>query len=488
MPTTNNYSYHINHQTSIMKKITFLALSTLLLASCSDDNAPQAPAGNGAISLSISGPVVLSRTSTSETDGVIKTSFVAGDEIGVSATGGAIAANVKHTVAADGSKLDPEQPIEIQYNVAAQLQAYSPYTAEATADGVTFNVKADQSADADFNASNFMTAKASVTKENPAASLTFTPRTALIYVEMAGALGENAESLTLCGMQSGLSWKSATDAVATQGDAADVKMYKVAGSQVFMAFVPAQSSIAGQPLFAITIGSNEYTYTPTGTIEFKANTVKRFKLTVNADATVNIESSVVSGSDWTEDGTDTENGEGEITRRYVELISAAEGDFTGKELATATGMQGAQAGWNAILNNSNSSTITISGDEAVIATDGGSWYQRALYFRAPNGKGTAHKYVLEFDVKGGTDIQVAVMRGQQAGAFTSNAYFEVGGATAAKVERTEAEYTHKSLQVDLSKISTGDVDFSTGIGVIFFAKDNAAQTHSIKNVSLIEIE
>jgi len=200
-----------------MKKITFLALGTLLLASCSDDNAPQAPAGNGAISLSISGPVVLSRTSTSETDGVIKTSFVAGDEIGVSATGGATATNVKHTVAADGSKLDPEQPIEIQYNVAAQLQAYSPYIAEATADGVTFNVKADQSADADFNASNFMTAKASVTKENPAASLTFTPRTALVYVEMAGALGENAESLTLCGMQTGLSWKSATDAVATQG-------------------------------------------------------------------------------------------------------------------------------------------------------------------------------------------------------------------------------------------------------------------------------
>ena len=80
------------------------------------------------------------------------------------------------------------------------------------------------------------------------------------------------------------------------------------------------------------------------------------------------------------------------------------------------------------------------------------------------------------------------MRGQETGTFTSNAYFAVAGNTAAKVEKTEADYTTKTLEVDLSKISTGNVDFSTGIGVIFFAKDNAEQTHYIKNVSLIEIE
>ena len=80
------------------------------------------------------------------------------------------------------------------------------------------------------------------------------------------------------------------------------------------------------------------------------------------------------------------------------------------------------------------------------------------------------------------------MRGQETGTFTSNAFFAVAGNTAAKVEKTVADYTTKTLEVDLSKVSTGDVDFSTGIGVIFYAKDNAAQTHYIKNVSLIEIE
>ena len=81
------------------------------------------------------------------------------------------------------------------------------------------------------------------------------------------------------------------------------------------------------------------------------------------------------------------------------------------------------------------------------------------------------------------------MRGQETGTFTSNAYFAVAGNTAAKVEKTEADYTTKTLEVDFSQISAGNVDFSTGIGVIFFAKENTAdQTHYIKNVSLIEVE
>lgn len=470
-----------------MKKLTFLALSAVLLASCSEENAPQNPAGGEAITLSVNGPVILSRTTTAEDGGILKTTFVAGDKVGVSATGGAIASNAEYTVASDGTALEGT-PITFQYNTGAEILAYAPYSADATAAGLTFSINTDQSLADNFNASNFMTAKASVTKDNPKASLSFIPRTALVYVEMAGTLGETAKALTLRGIQPSLKWTAATDATATEGEAADVVMRKVGETPVFMAFVPAQTTASDKPLFVITIGEREYSYTPTAAIDFKQNTVKRFKLTVNADETVNIESSVVSGTDWTEDGTTTESVDGEIVRRYVELISAEEGNFTGKALNEATGMQGAKEGWNAIIAGGNSSAISISGEEAVIATDGGSWYQRALYFRAPNAKGTAHRYMLEFDVKGGTDIQVGVMRGQQAGTFTSNAYFAVSGATAAKVESTKAEYTHKSLRVDLSQISTGDVDFSTGVGVIFFAKENTQQTHYVKNVSLIEIE
>ena len=266
-------------------------------------------------------------------------------------------------------------------------------------------------------------------------------------------------------------------------------MHKAADKSVFMAFIPAQTTTAGEQLFAITIGSDSYSYKPTGEIAFKEGTVKRFKLTVNADQTVNIESSVVNGTDWTNDGNATENESGELTRNYLELISVADGTFTGKTLNPITGLSGAQEGWNALIaGTDNSSTITIENDEAVITTNGGNWYQRGLYFRSPNGVGTQHRYQLKFDVKGGTDIQVAVMRGQETGTFTSNAFFAVAGNTAAKVEKTVADYTTKTLEVDLSKVSTGDVDFSTGIGVIFYAKDNAAQTHYIKNVSLIEIE
>lgn len=472
-----------------MKKFAFIAVSTLLLASCSEENAPVNPAENQAITLSISEPVVLSRTVTSETGNVLKTTFVAGDKIGVSATGGASATNAKFTVSADGTSLTTETPITFQFNTDAALTAYTPYV-EGTSANVTFSIKPDQTVADDFNASNFMTSKATVSKANPTASLTFSPRMTLVYVEMAGALGVNATNLKLRGIKPSLTWTASNDAVAADGDATDVTMHKAADKSVFMAFIPAQTTTAGEQLFAITIGSDSYSYKPTGAIEFKEGTVKRFKLTVNADQTVNIESSVVNGTDWTNDGNATENESGELTRNYLELISVADGKFTGKTLTPATGMQGAKEGWNAIIAN-NSSTITIEGDAAVIATNGGSWYQRALYFRTPNNINinTAHKYQLQFEVKGGTDIQVAVMRGQETGTFTSNAYFAVAGNTAAKVEKTEADYTTKTLEVDLSKISTGDVDFSTGIGVIFFAKENTAdQTHYIKNVSLIEIE
>lgn len=471
-----------------MKKFAFIAVSTLLLASCSEENAPVNPAENQAITLSISEPVVLSRTVTSETDGVLKTTFVAGDQIGVSATGGASATNAKFTVSADGTSLTTETPITFQFNTDAALTAYTPYAASESPN-VTFTIKPDQTVANDFNASNFMTSKATVSKANPTASLTFSPRMTLVYVEMAGALGVNATNLKLRGIKPSLTWTASNDAVAADGDATDVTMHKAADKSVFMAFIPAQTTTAGEQLFAITIGSDSYSYKPTGAIEFKEGTVKRFKLTVNADQTVNIESSVVNGTDWTNDGNATENESGELTRNYLELISVADGTFTGKTLNPITGLSGAQEGWNALIaGTDNSSTITIENDEAAITTNGGNWYQRGLYFRSPNGVGTQHRYQLKFDVKGGTDIQVAVMRGQETGTFTSNAFFAVAGNTAAKVEKTVADYTTKTLEVDLSKVSTGDVDFSTGIGVIFYAKDNAAQTHYIKNVSLIEIE
>lgn len=409
-----------------MKKFAFIAASTLLLASCSEENAPVNPAENQAITLSISESVVLSRTATSETENVLKTTFVAGDQIGVSATGGASATNAKFTVSADGTTLTTETPITFQYNMDAALTTYTPYV-EGTSANVTFSIKPDQTAADDFNASNFMTSKTSVSKANPTASLTFSPRMTLVYVEMAGELGVNATNLKLRGIKPSLTWTANNDAVVAEGDATDVTMHKAADKSVFMAFIPAQTTTAGEQLFAITIGSDSYSYKPTGAIEFKEGTVKRFKLTVNADQTVNIESSVAGVTDWT-DTSATENENGELTRNYLELISVADGTFTGKTLNPITGLSGAQEGWNALIaGTDNSSTITIENNEAVITTNGGNWYQRGLYFRSPNGVGTQHRYQLKFDVKGGTDIQVAVMRGQETGTFlVEDIYWQCG--------------------------------------------------------------
>lgn len=471
-----------------MKKIALIALSTLIITSCSDENTPAQPNEGNAIALSVSGPVVLSRTVTAENAGTITTSFVAGDEIGVTASGGATAVNVKHTVDADGSSLTGESPIAFELNIDAQINAYSPYVAEATASGVDFSVNADQTDATNFNNSNFLTAKATVSKDLPQASLSFTPRTALVYVEMAGELGTKTTGLSLCGMQPGITWNMASDAVTTTGTAVDVNMYKPSEAPVFMAFIPAQTSAATTPLFVIDVDGSEYVYTPSGDIDFKSNTVKRFKLTVNNDKTIYIESSVVDGTDWTEEGNEVVNEEDDITRRFIEIVSAEDGNFLGKEISTVTGLGSTKAGWNAVIVNDNA-TIAIEGDEAVLTTNSGSWYQRALYFRGLEGKGSKHKYQLDFEVKGGTDIQVAVIRNQGNG-VTGNQWFSIGGTTGQKVEKTTEEYTHKTLIVDLSQIAAGyDIDFSTGVGIILNAKDNTpGQVHYFRNVSMKEIE
>lgn len=472
-----------------MKKIISIAFGTLLLASCSEDMTPDNPAAGQNIDLSIESSIILTRTNTSEEGNTIKTTFVADDNIGVYALGGASATNVKYTVASDGSKLSSDTPIAFTTNDNATLHAYSPYAEGVEASGFTFSIKADQTSAENFNASNFMTSTATVTKENPSASLSFTPRMALVYVEMAGSLGSTASGLTLCGMKPDIEWTVATDVVATSGTAGDVAMHKMGDTPKFMAFVPAQTSADGTALFSITIGEKRYTYTPSTGIEFKTNTVKRFKLTVSDDNTVNIESSVVNGTDWTADGDQTEIESGEIVRDRVELISETDGTFTGKALASATGLQGVTAGsWNALIAAAaDGTTIKIEEDAAVITTQAGAWYQRALVYRTPDGKGTKGKYTLKFDVKGGTDIAVSVMRGQTKEILTNNVNYTVAGASTSsgKAESTSADnYTTKSLEVDLSS-----ADFSTGIAVLFFANNNTAgQTHYIKNVSLIEAE
>lgn len=472
-----------------MKKIISIAFGTLLLASCSEDMTPDHPAAGKNIDLSIESSIILTRTSTSEEGNTIKTTFVADDNIGVYASGGASAANVKYTVAGDGSKLSSNTPIAFTTSDNATLHAYSPYAEGVAASGFTFSIKADQTTAENFNASNFMTSAADVTKANPSANLAFTPRMALVYVEMAGSLGATASGLTLCGMKPDIEWTVATDAVATSGTNVDVAMHKMGDTPKFMAFVPAQTSAGGTALFSITIGEKRYTYTPSTGIEFKTNTVKRFKLTVNDDNTVNIESNVVNGTDWTADGDQTEIESGEIVRDRLELISAEEGNFTGKTLNPITGLSVAVEGWNALIatvSGSAAGTITVNNDEVILNTATGSWYQRALVYRTPDGKGTQGKYTLTFDVKGGTDIAVSVMRGQTKDILTTNVNYPVAGnsGTSGKAETTTDAYTSKSLEIDLSS-----ADFSTGIAVLFFANNNTAnQTHYIKNVSLIEAE
>ena len=116
-----------------MKQLTLaLALGAALLSSCSQSDLTEVATGKTSVNFSINGQSAITRsTTTAGTDGTYKTAFVAGDQIGIFASGASTAANVKYTVDTDGTGLTGEY-ITINKEGEAQFFSYTPYNAEVT--------------------------------------------------------------------------------------------------------------------------------------------------------------------------------------------------------------------------------------------------------------------------------------------------------------------------------------------------------------------
>lgn len=489
-----------------------MAVVALFTACSNEEENMMVPAEGAEVNFVIGGPVT--RTSTTEdAAGKYITNFVATDQIGIYATGGATGTNALYKVASDGTTLESTQEISYTSTDKTTFYAYSPYQENQTGSTVSFSVKSNQSAEADFNASNFMTTViANKTSADPNIELTFKPRLTLVRLEMAGELGKTASAVSVNGKPT-LTWTYAANTssdenadIATSGNAINIPMYhqnsdKTLDNPVFAAFLPEQKTTTGVPFFTITIGSSTYTYTPSAAIDLKANTIKKFKISIAADGTTRVLATTTNEVTWTEDGTIVENNNAEVSKQMIELISADAGDFSKATLnASVTGLQGTTEGWNPVIVNSYA-TIEINSSEnaaTITGTGTGAWYQRALTYRTADNAGTLGKYTLSFSIKSNnsTDITVAVMRGQTTNIYTTNAYFMVGAATAGKAESTTSSYVTKSLTVDFSKIKEASgneraatvEDLATGIMVLFYAKDakGGTDTHYIKDVTLEE--
>lgn len=499
-----------------MKQLTLaLALGAALLSSCSQSDLTEVATGKTSVNFSINGQSTITRSATTAgTDGNYTTAFVAGDQIGIFASGASAADNVKYTVGSDGVGISGEK-ITINKDGEAKFLSYAPFSAAAEKDKVTHNVAVDQQNEDSYNASNFMTAKAeNITATDPNVAFTFAPRLSLVRVELTGDLGVTT-SMVKMNAKTDVTWTPSTDAVEATGEAAAITLHKEttadASHAVFTGFVPAQGFTANTKVLEMTVGDKTYAFTPASNIALTEGKVNKIKVNIAGTTTVtteNIKFSNLAFGGWTNQDITVNDGDvKEEVPAPIELITAEAGTFTSETaLPKTTDLKGCVEGWNALIVTKNETpyaTIAFDATENAMKldfTNEGAWYQRALVYRTPDNAGSFGKYQLTFKLKSANaqDIIVRVMRGQTK-EFTSNAYFCTGtnGFGGQPLTTATTDYETKTVNIDMSQIKVGTdaarattaEDLATGISISFATKvDKTVETYFIKDVKLIEVK
>lgn len=488
-------------------------LATALFSGCSNEEiTPQADEGQTQVNFVLGDNGIVTKSITEEGTNGYATKFVADESMGIYASGAATATNSLYTVSSDGNTLKSTSPITIASTGTAKFTAYAPYDAAATTDEVSFTVKSNQSTAANFNASNLLTATVNdISASSPTVSLTFAPRLALVRVEMAGTEGLTTTEVMANALPT-VTWTASTDAVSeASGTATDITLlHQNAGatdavtSQIFTAFVPAQTIAGGSTFLSMTVGEKQYVFKPNTNFDLQAGKINKIRVTIGETGEVVIDAIGISVNDWEVNTTEISGTVEEIEPEPEPAIVLIEKITVDAEtnLQSCTGLVGTKEGWNALVVTSyqgNTYTNSIEVDETEKAfklTDTGAalWHQKMLIYRTANNAGSLAKYKLTFMVKteGGKEICVRVMKGQTTGVFTSNAYFTINNAyrTAGEPLTTTTTWTEQSVTIDFAKLNGADAsatDLQYGIMFCFKLKtDTDADTVYIKDVECIE--
>lgn len=481
-----------------MKKYYFLMVlaATAMMSACGNDNENEfAPQTTGEkVSFFVdNGPI--SRTSVNTADA--STKFVENDEIGIFATGGAVASNVGYKVGAgtDGA-LSPIGGSDIEWSTAAagNFYAYYPYAAGSMTDKVTFTVT-DQTDETTFNKNDFMVATAANVANKGAIKFKFAHGLSLVQVVLSGSKAADATEVTLTAKPT-VEWTFTNGTFATSGEATVIKMWKIdANAQTYWAMVPAQT-IDATAFVNITAGGKNYTYTPSAAITLTTAKSKKFNLQLGEAGQAVSVSTEMDTDGWTPDSEETGNTEEKVADPVV-LISEADGKFTAETTLTAqNAKQDCIEGWNYNMPEANGTVVFNETEQALAITKtGGSWYNATAYYCTAEGKATKSTYKLTFKAKATAAAQLL------AGVVTCEAnpfYFaQVGKDEARLTPNLGTEYADYELTVDLSKGSTAPGD-ATKIAttdaqvtkvLVFFSPNSTTSgaTFYIKDVTFIEV-
>lgn len=320
---------------------------------------------NVPVHFNITSESITTRATTTASGDNYSTTFENNDEIGIYTSGlvddkgvqstTTDMSNAKYTykgstlTAADNSK---------QYYYPktgeAKFYAYYPYSETAASNGVvSFGVQTDQSVEANFKKSDFMTCVKTQASTSQAITLSMSHRLALVEVVLTNMDGASVE---INDVKTTATWTYATDAISTtESSTANVKMLQQNNSTTHWALVPAQAIAKGSKLFTITLSGNTYYYTITtdAGLTLASNKVNRFSLTRTVRGNV-VETPNVTGDDWS----GVENGgNGEVEdKNYITLPST--GNLTG--INGITGVN-ASVPWGYLIKDQNGKKPTENG-------------------------------------------------------------------------------------------------------------------------------
>lgn len=377
------------------KNLIFALAGALAMTACSNEMEQQLAEGSGNSGQEVKftvGIENLSRTAIAEGEGVLKTTFVNEDAIGIFAyrEGETEPAyrNVKYTY--NGSAWTSEQAITSD-GTKLSYYAYYPYMDEVTDPSqLNITVSADQTGG--FSKDDVLTAQ-NTTAEARAENVTLTFNHAFAMVQVGIKSGLTTDTEATVTLESILptavvNAKAGTVGTAS-GEKTSIQMQKTSADKwEYRAIVPAQDIASGSKLLTIVAGGKTYAVTYSSTegqvVSYVAG--KALQITVNSLVALPEGNEVtIDGSitDW--DASTSDPGEGNVTEVPTESLDLS-----------------ALEGFDAMVLKSGWGTDKVTGEENL-------WFKRETI-----------ENLVTYEKIGGNEIKMLLMQGEKKAAWNNN--------------------------------------------------------------------
>lgn len=457
------------------KSLIFALAGALAMTACSNEMEQQLAEGSGNSGQEVKftvGIENLSRTAIAEGEGVLKTTFVNEDAIGIFAykEGETEPAymNVKYTY--NGSAWTSEQAITSD-GTKLSYYAYYPYK-----DGVTDPSQLDITVSADqtggFSKDDVLTAQ-NTTAEADADNVTLTFKHAFAMVQVgikSGLTDDAGATVTLESIQPTALVNAKEATAVVSGDVTSIKMQKTSAADKweYRAIVPAQEIASGSKLLTIVAGGKTYAVTYSSTegqvVSYVAG--KALQITVNSlVALPDGEEVTIGGSitDW--DASTSDPGEEDVTEVPTESLdlSALEGFDNFQTLTdnwSKAQITGAESTWFRREQNSGLVTYSKAEDNAISMTVAGTtrayWNANSIGFHSGLKFDSTKKYTLTFEARAegnrtNNNIGAGISNSDDDKVFCKSdlkGTLYTGGVTVA------TEYKSYTVTFDFSKVAT----------------------------------